>query len=135
MTGGVGDVIVTTGGGTIVTAEVAERLGSSNETAPTVTVAGDGTCAGAMYLPFESINPTMGLPPVILFTCQVTTLFVPPEIENANWAGVSTFTDAVAGEIVSVIFVTGSVHVEVEDEPELPVVVLHVMAVLGAAAL
>jgi hypothetical protein len=62
------------------------------------------------------------------------TLFVPPEIENKNWAGVSTFTDTVAGEIVRVIFFTGSVQVEVEDEP-LPVVVVHVMAVLGAAAL
>jgi hypothetical protein len=132
--GGVGDVIFTTGAGTIVTVDVAERLGSSNETAATVTVGVVGTCDGARYLPLESIRPSMSLPPVILFTCQVTTLFVPPEIENKNWACVSTFTDAVAGEIVRVIFVTGSVHVEVEDEP-LPVVVVHVMAVLGAAAL
>jgi len=60
---------------------------------------------------------------------------VPPETEARNWADVTTFTDAVAGEIVMLIFVTGSVQVEVEDEVEVPLVVVHVMAVLGAAAL
>jgi hypothetical protein len=48
---------------------------------------------------------------------------------------VTTFTDTVAGEIVTLIFVTGSVQVDVvvvEDDVE--VVVVQVTAVLAGAA-
>jgi hypothetical protein len=46
---------------------------------------------------------------------------------------VATFTEAVAGEIVTLIFVAGSVQVEVEVVEELvEVEVVHVTAVLGA---
>lgn len=33
---------------------------------------------GAWYRPFESIRPIVSLPPVMLFTFQIVTLFVPP---------------------------------------------------------
>jgi len=48
---------------------------------------------------------------------------------------VTTFTEAVAGEIVTLIFVTGSVQVDVEVVLELvELVVVHVTAVLAGAA-
>lgn len=47
ITGAEGEVIVTTGAGVMVTAEVAETFWSSKETAVTFTVAGEGTVTGA----------------------------------------------------------------------------------------
>ena len=44
-----------------------------------VTVAGFGKIAGAMYLPVESIVPTVAEPPLTSFTDQVTAVFVVPE--------------------------------------------------------
>lgn len=76
----------------------------------------------------------MLLPPVTLFTFQMVTEFVPPVMEAMNCCVVTTFTEIVAGEIVTLIFVTGSVHVEVEVVAEVVVVlVVHVTAVLAAA--
>ena len=49
---------------------------------------------------------------------------------------VATLTVAVAGAIVTLIFVTGSVQVDIEDVvEEVEVVVVQVIAVLGAADL
>jgi len=90
---------------------------------------------GAWYSPFESIFPTVSLPPVMPFTCQMVTEFVPPEMESRNCCSVTTFTEIVAGDIVTLIFVTGSVHVDVEVVAEVvEVVVVHVTAVLAGAA-
>jgi hypothetical protein len=78
VTGAEGEVIVTTGAGVMVTVEVANTFGSSNEATLTFTVLGVGTVVGAWYNPLESIVPRVGLPPAIPFTCQMGTLFVPP---------------------------------------------------------
>ena len=73
------------------------------------------------------------MPPVILFTFQMVTEFVPPVTESRNCCVVTTFTETVEGEIVTLIFVTGSVHVDVEVAVEVVVVlVVQVTAVLVA---
>lgn len=101
-----------------------------------MTIAGEGTVAGARYRPLESILPTMSFPPVTLFTCQVTIEFVPPETLAKNRVVVCTFRETVAGVIVTVIEVTGSVHELVEVVVDVvAAVVVHVMAVVGATYL
>jgi hypothetical protein len=61
--------------------------------------------------------------------------FVPPETATRNCVLVATFTEVVAGEIVTVIPVTGSVHEEEEVVVEVvEVVVVHTTAVLTGAA-
>ena len=94
---------------------------------------GIGTTGGAWYSPFESIRPTVSSPPVVLFTFQMVTEFVPPCMESKNCWVVTTFTETVAGAIETLIFVTGSVHVDIEVVvEEVEVVVVQVIAVLGA---
>jgi hypothetical protein len=56
----------------MVTVAEADFVSSALETAVTVTVAGDGTAAGAVYTPLVSMVPTLLLPPVAPFTRQVT---------------------------------------------------------------
>jgi hypothetical protein len=54
-------------------------------------------------------------------------------MESKNCWVVTTFTETVAGEIVTLIFVSGSVHVDVEVVAEVvEVLVVHATAVLGA---
>lgn len=62
------------GGGVaeIVTDAVANWVGSAADTALTVTVAGDGTLAGAVYKPAVLIVPTVELPATMPLTRQVT---------------------------------------------------------------
>jgi hypothetical protein len=121
--------IVTSGGGRIVTVEVTDSFGSSTETAATVTAAGEGTAEGAMYLPVESIVPTVSFPFATPFTCQVK---LPPETAAWNGVDVATITETLGGAIAMLIPVTGSVHEEEEVVVDVEVVVVHVMAVLGA---
>src|ERR1700732_1704514 len=72
----------------------------------------------------------------MLFTFQIVTEFVPPVMESKNCWVVTTFTETVEGEIVTLIFVTGSVQVEVEVVAEVvDVEVVQVTAVLVAACL
>jgi hypothetical protein len=61
-------------GGAAVTVTCADPdwFGSAADTAPTVTVAGDGTVAGAVYVPVPEIVPIVLLPPLTPFTFQVT---------------------------------------------------------------
>jgi hypothetical protein len=67
------------------------------------------------------------------FTIQTGTEFVPPWMASRNSWLVATLTETVAGEIVTLIFVAGSVQVDVEEVVELAeVVVVHITAVLGA---
>jgi hypothetical protein len=69
----------------------------------------------------------------MLLTFQMVTAFVPPWMESKNCWVVTTFTETVAGEIVTLIFVSGSVHVDVEVVAEVvEVLVVHATAVLGA---
>jgi hypothetical protein len=72
----------------------------------------------------------------MLFTFQILMELVPPETNAENWVVVTIFTETVAGDIVTEIPVTGSVHVEEDDELEVvEVVVVQVTAVLVAAVL
>jgi hypothetical protein len=72
-------------------------------------------------------------PPVVLFTFQMVTEFVPPCMESKNCWVVTTFTEIVAGAIETLMFVTGSVHVDIEVLVEVvEVVVVQVTAVLAA---
>jgi hypothetical protein len=71
----------------------------------------------------------------MLFTFQTITLLVPPDRNAENCCVVTTFTEAVAGEIVMLIFVVGSVQVDAEvDDDEVEVLVVQVTAVLTGAA-
>jgi hypothetical protein len=84
----------------------------------------------------ESIFPIVSSPPVLLFTCQVTTVLVPPETDTWNCVDVTIFTETVAGEIVTPIPVTGSTHEAEEVEVVVvAVVVEHTTAVLAAGVL
>jgi hypothetical protein len=65
----VGGVTKTTGACT-VTLAVANFATSASETADTVTAAGLGTTAGAVYIPSLSIVPTNVFPPLTPFTCH-----------------------------------------------------------------
>ena len=58
--------------GVIVTCADPVRAVSAADTAVTVTVAGEGMAAGAVYAPALEIVPTVALPPATPFTCQVT---------------------------------------------------------------
>lgn len=62
-------------GGVIATCVVPERAVSAADTAVTVTVDGEGTVAGAVYIPEPEIVPTVVLPPATPFTCHVTAVF------------------------------------------------------------
>jgi hypothetical protein len=61
-----------------VTLADALACGSALLTASTVTVAGDGKTAGAVYSPPAEIVPVLALPPVTSFTSHVTLVFVVP---------------------------------------------------------
>ena len=66
----------------------------------------------------------------------MVTEFVPPWMKSWNCWVVTTFTETVAGEIVTLMPVTGSVQVDIEVVVEVvEVVVVHVTAVLVAAFL
>jgi hypothetical protein len=60
-----------------VTVAEAERVGSAADTAVTLTVAGVGMVAGAVYSPRLEIVPTVELPPAIPLTLQLTAVFDP----------------------------------------------------------
>src|SRR5258708_22509557 len=61
---------------TTVTVVPADFEVSAWEIAVTVTAAGLGTAAGAVYKPAAEMVPTVALPPVIPLTCQVTAVLV-----------------------------------------------------------
>jgi hypothetical protein len=61
-----------------VTLADALSCGATLLTASTVTVAGDGKIAGAVYRPAAEIVPVLTLPPVTPFTSHVTLVFVVP---------------------------------------------------------
>ena len=67
------------------------------------------------------------------FTSHVMTTFVPLETTPENWYVDTTFTETVAGVIVTLMPVVASVHEEDDVEvDEVEVVVVHVTA--GVAA-
>jgi hypothetical protein len=75
----------------------ADRVGSTTLVAVMVTVAGDGTVAGAVYSPLEEIVPqAIPLQPVP-DTVQVTASLVAPVTDAANCFVVPAFVEALAG--------------------------------------
>ena len=64
--------------GGVVMVSVADALlvPSACATAVILTLAGDGTLAGAVYTPAALMVPTVALPPATPFTCQVTAVLV-----------------------------------------------------------
>src|SRR5436190_1971488 len=90
----------------MVTCAEADFVGSAWDTAVTVTMAGFGTTAGAVYRPELDIVPTVALPPVTPLTCQVTAVLlvfctvavnccVPPAPTVADTGEIVTRTTAV----------------------------------------
>ncbi len=63
---------------TMVTAADADFVASACNTTVTVTLAGFGTCAGAVYAPEALIVPVDAVPPTTPFTSQLTAVFVVP---------------------------------------------------------
>jgi hypothetical protein len=70
--------------------------------AVTVTVDGVGTALGAVYSPVVEMKPTVVLPPVTEFTCQVTAVLVVLPTVAVNCCVAPVLTDAEVGEIVIV---------------------------------
>src|SRR5947207_3049389 len=60
----------------MVTCAEADFVGSAWDTAVTVTMAGFGTTAGAVYRPELDIVPTVALPPVTPLPCHVTVVLL-----------------------------------------------------------
>jgi hypothetical protein len=80
------------------------------------------------------MRPTVSLPPWMVLTSQIVMAFVPPEMEDVKSCSVTTLTETVAGEMVTLMLVTGSVQVEEDAVLVLEgVFVVHVMAVLAGA--
>ena len=69
--------------------------------AVSVIVFGVGRVAGAVYMPFASIVPSVALPPAVEFTDQVTLLFVLPLTVAANASFAPARIVAVAGVTVT----------------------------------
>src|SRR5438876_896764 len=95
----------------MVTWAEADFVASAWDTAVTVTVAGLGTTEGAVYRPELEIVPTVALPPLTPFTCQVTAVlavfctvavncWVPPVATVAD-SGEIVMLTAVADVIVT----------------------------------
>jgi hypothetical protein len=91
----------------IVTLALPDLEVSSALVAATVTVVGEGGADGAVYVavaaPVSAIVPTVGLPPAIPFTLQVTLVFAVPETLAVNTCAPPDGTLAVAGETVIAI--------------------------------
>jgi hypothetical protein len=93
----------------MVTAAVADDEGSAVLVAATLTVAGDGGSAGALYIAvvglLAAIVPIVELPPAIPFTLQVTPVspLLAPETLTVNTCSPPVGTLAATGEIITPI--------------------------------
>jgi len=87
----------------MVTVALAHLVRSALLNAVTVTLAGEGTTAGAVNMPFALILPTVESPPVTPLTCQVTDVSVALRTvaRNCSLRPVSMVADE--GETVTVI--------------------------------
>ncbi len=74
-----GRTVTMIGGGTTVTVALADTDESTVLITDTVTEAGDGTTAGAVYIPVEEIVPKVALPPSIPLMSHVT-----PDLEGVT---------------------------------------------------
>src|SRR5438876_293208 len=91
----------------MVTCAEADFVGSAWDTAVTVTMAGFGTTAGAVYRPELDIVPTVALPPVTPLTCQVTAVLLVFCTAAANCCVPPAPTVADTGEIVTLTTAVG----------------------------
>jgi len=69
------EVVTVRVGAVTVTRAAALLVGSPALVAVTVTLAGEGTAAGAVYSPLEETVPAVEFPPATPFTLQVTAVF------------------------------------------------------------
>src|SRR5882762_3594551 len=88
---------------TKVTAADADFVASACNTTLTVTFAGFGTCAGAVYAPKALIVPVDAVPPTTPFTSQLTAVFVVPVTVSLNGVIRFTVTRVDVGSIVTAI--------------------------------
>ena len=70
---------------------------STAETAVIITVAGEGTVIGAVYIPDAEIIPTVAFPPAVPLTLQFTPIFDEPVTAAVNICVIPAWTVAVAG--------------------------------------
>src|SRR5947207_2873719 len=91
----------------MVTCAEADFVGSACDTAVTVTAAGFGTTAGAVYRPELDIVPTVALPPLTPLTCQVTAVLLVFCTVAVNCCVPPAPTVADAGEIVTLTTAVG----------------------------
>src|SRR2546430_1096367 len=91
----------------MVTCAEADFVGSACDTAVTVTVAGFGPPAGAVYRPELDIAPTVALPPLPPLTCQVTAVLLVFCTVAVNCCVPPAPTVADAGEIVTLTTAAG----------------------------
>jgi hypothetical protein len=89
-------------GDDIVTVADPDLVVSATETAVTVTAAGLGTAAGAVYSPVALIVPTVAFPPVTPFTCHITLVFAAYATLAVNCCVWPVCTIAVPGETSTV---------------------------------
>jgi hypothetical protein len=116
-----GEMPVSSGVGFMsVTALVENFEVSAEGVALTVTVLGEGSEDGAVYLPEESMVPRVEEPPAILFTNQVTEVFGVPETVTENAAELPARTLAVEGETATATAGTGGGCLPPELEEALP---------------
>lgn len=87
----------------IVTCADAFLLVSAWETAVTVTAAGEGTVAGAVYIPVALIVPCVESPPATPFTCHVTAVLEVFETVAVKGLVVPTWTEALVGATATVM--------------------------------
>jgi hypothetical protein len=101
----VGEIVTVIGNGFTTVTDALPTAGGVTALllACTVTVAGVGTNAGAVYSPFiESMNPTVPFPPTAPFTSQVTAGFELPVTVALNCFCVLTGTFALDGVTLTV---------------------------------
>ena len=101
LTDGKSGDMVTVIAGRIVTVVEADLVESAWDTAVTVTVAGVGTLAGAVYIPEVEIVPVVELPPVTPSTCQVTAVLLVFWTVAVNCCWPPTFTLGDCGEMLT----------------------------------
>ena len=84
-------------------------------TALTLTIDGDGTAFGAVYIPVELMVPTVELPPAMPFTFQVTVVTDALRTVALNCSLLPVLMVAAVGEMVTVTVGGGGGLVMVTD--------------------
>lgn len=88
---------------TTVAVTVAETVVSATLVAVTLTVAGKGKSAGAVYAPAAEMVPAAALPPTTPFTLQTTAVFAVFVTVAVKLCGFPKMTEALPGETLTTI--------------------------------